>query len=81
MEARQIDASDGKLTSDAAGEIELEGSVLVIRRISVHYKLRADQETRETVERVHSVYADHCPVSRSIRDASQIRTSFELIGP
>ena len=25
MEARQIDASDGKLTSEAVGEIELEG--------------------------------------------------------
>jgi uncharacterized OsmC-like protein len=79
LEARQIDGSDGKLTSEAVGEIELEGNVLVIRRISVHYKLRAPEEMREIIERVHSIHSDHCPVARSIRAAIEIRTSFELV--
>jgi uncharacterized OsmC-like protein len=53
--------------------------VLVIRRIFVHYKLRASEGARETVERVHNIHADHCPVARSIRAAIEIRTSFELV--
>ncbi len=30
------------------------------------------------VERVHGFHADHCPVARSIRDAIDITTSFEV---
>jgi len=63
------------------GEIELDGNVLVIRRIAVHYKLRAAQEMLETVERVHTIHADHCPVARSIRAAIEVRTSFEIVAP
>ncbi|TAM83681.1 MAG: OsmC family peroxiredoxin [Acidobacteria bacterium] len=81
LEARQIDVSDGKLTSETQGEIELDGDVLVIRRIFVRYKLRAPQEMRETIERIHSIHADHCPVARSIRAAIEVRTSFELVAP
>jgi len=33
LEARQIDASNGKLTADVTGEVEAEEGVLVIRRI------------------------------------------------
>ena len=80
LEARQIDASDGKLTSEAVGEIELAGNVLVIRRISVHYKLRAPEEIRETIERVHSIHADHflCPSlnPKDVFTRSRIREIF-----
>jgi len=58
----------------------MDGNVLVIRRIFVHYKLRAPESSRETIERVHGVHADHCPVARSIRAAIEIHTSFELVG-
>jgi uncharacterized OsmC-like protein len=34
---------------------------------------------RETIERVHAMHADHCPVARSIRAAIAIQTSFELL--
>lgn len=63
------------------GEIELDGNVLVIRRISVHYKLWAPEAIRETIERVHAMHADHCPVARSIRGAIKIHTSYELLAP
>ena len=33
LEARKIDASDGRLSADVRGEIETEDGVLVIRRI------------------------------------------------
>jgi len=70
-----------KLVSEAVGEIELDGNVFVIRRIRVHYRLRAAEEMRETIERVHAVHADHCPVARSISAGIKIRTSFELVAP
>jgi hypothetical protein len=41
LEARQIDASDGKLTGDVTGEVEEEDRVLIIRRIHVSMRLRA----------------------------------------
>jgi hypothetical protein len=39
LEARQIDASDEKLTADVTGEVEQEEGVLVIRRIHVSMRL------------------------------------------
>ena len=35
LEARHIDASNGKLTAEANGEVEAEEGVLLIRRIHV----------------------------------------------
>jgi len=40
-EARQIDASNGKLTADVTGEVETEEGVLVIRRIHLRMRLVA----------------------------------------
>ena len=41
LEARQIDASGGRLTADVTGEVETEDRVLVIRRIHVAMRLEA----------------------------------------
>ena len=79
LEARKIDASEGRLTADARGEVENEDGVLVIRRIHVEFTLRASETTREIVDRVHGFYADKCPVYRSLRNAIQITSSYELI--
>ena len=79
LEARQIDASNDRLSSEAIGEIELDGNVLVIRRIHVRYKLRALADQRETIERVHNVHAQYCPVARSLEGTIGIRTSLELV--
>lgn len=51
----------------------------MIRRIHVHYRLRAPEDARETVERVHGVHTSHCPVYRSIHRAIEITTSYELV--
>ncbi|MBI1940713.1 MAG: OsmC family protein [Acidobacteria bacterium] len=79
LEARGIDAGNGKLSSEVIGEIELEGKVLVIRRIEARYKLRAAEAQREVVERLHDMHAEFCPVARSIKGSIEIRTSFELV--
>jgi uncharacterized OsmC-like protein len=51
----------------------------VIRRIHAHYWLRAPESERETIERVHAMHADRCPVARSLKGAIDITTSFELV--
>ena len=80
LEARKIDASDGRLTADVRGEIENEDGVLVIRRIHVDFTLRAPETVRETIERVHGIFANKCPVYRTLHTAIQITSSYELVG-
>ena len=63
--------------SEAVGEVELDDSVLVIRRIHVVLKLKAEESQRETARRVHGFFADRCPVYRTLKPAIAITT--ELI--
>jgi uncharacterized OsmC-like protein len=61
------------------GDVELEGKVLVIRRIHVKLELRASPEQRETAERVHGFFADSCPVYRTLKPAIAITTELVLL--
>ena len=81
LDARKINAKDDRLTCEVRGEVESEGGVLVIKRVRVSYSLRAEEPeaVRETVERVHGVYAQRCPVFRSLSPAFQITSSVEII--
>jgi len=81
LEARQIDASNGKLTADVTGEVETEEDVLVIRRIHVVMRLVASQDVRETAERVHGIYAMRCPLYRTLHNTIKLTSSFELVLP
>lgn len=72
---RGIHASPEVLHADATGEVEAgEDRVLVLRRIHVRFDLRAATAEREIAERVHRIFADHCPVYRSITPAVGITT-------
>jgi len=62
------------LVSEAVGEVELEDNVLVIRRIHVVLKLKAEESHRETANRVHGFYADKCPIYRTLKPAIAITT-------
>jgi uncharacterized OsmC-like protein len=79
LEARHIDASGGRLVAEVNGEVEQEEGVLVIRRIHVAMKLAAPDSTRESVERVHGMYAMRCPLYRTLHKAIQLTSSFELV--
>jgi uncharacterized OsmC-like protein len=68
------------LRAEVRGEIESDQGVLVIRRVHVQYLLDAAKQVRETVERVHRVYADKCPVYKTLRPAFEITSDFELTG-
>ena len=81
LEARQIDASNGKLTADVTGEVETEDGVLVIRRIQVAMHLVAPEAAREAAERVHGFYAMRCPLYRTLYKTILLTSSFELRAP
>jgi uncharacterized OsmC-like protein len=78
LEARKIDASNGKLIAEVTGEVETEESVLVIRRIHVAFRLAAPASARETIERVHGLYAMRCPLYRTLHNAIQLTSSYAL---
>ena len=80
LEARHIDASGGRLSAEVTGEVEKEEGVLVIRRIHVGFRLVAPEEARETVERVHGMYAMRCPLYRTLHKAIALTSSFALAG-
>ena len=63
---------------EATGEVELEEGVLVIRRIHVRLHLKAQPEHKETAERVHGIFADRCPLYRTLKSAIQITTELEF---
>lgn len=74
-----MDASDGRLEGEAEGEVEVEDGVLVLKRVSVRYRLRASAAQQETIDRVHGFHARFCPVYRSLEPAIDFETSWELI--
>ena len=79
LEARQIDASEGRLTADVTGEVETEDGVLVIRRIHVTMRLVAAHADRETIDRVHGFYAMHCPLYRTLHTAIALSSSVDIV--
>lgn len=56
-----------------------EDGVLVIRRITVHYRLSVPADRRADAERVHGLHARFCPVPRSLQGAIDVRTELELV--
>ena len=80
LDARKINAKDGRLSCEVRGEVEDEGGVLIIKRVHVTHTLRAEEpeSVREAVERVHGVYAQSCPVYRSLIPAFQITSSVAI---
>jgi organic hydroperoxide reductase OsmC/OhrA len=53
--------------------------VLVIKRITVHYRLGVPADRREDAERVHAFHARFCPVARSLGGGIEVRTELELV--
>jgi uncharacterized OsmC-like protein len=79
LEARQINASEGRLAAEVTGEIETEDGILVIRRIHVAMRLKAPEDSRATIERVHPMYSMNCPLYRTLHNAIQLSSSYELV--
>ena len=79
LEARHIDASDGRLTADVTGEVETEDGVLVIRRIHVAMRLVAAAADRQTIDRVHGLYAMRCPLYRTLHSTIALSSTVDVV--
>ena len=64
--------------SEAVGEVELDGNVLVIRRIHVRLILKTATENHEIATRVHGVFAEKCPVYLTLKPAIAMTTELVL---
>ena len=53
--------------------------VLRLRKITVTYRLEADPEQRETIERVNKMHVKACPNARSVMAAIDIETNVEIV--
>ncbi len=54
--------------------------MIVIKRIHVVYELKVGEDaSRETIERVHSVHKEGCPVYRSIEKAIDVTTELTYV--
>lgn len=80
LEARQIAASEGRLTAVARGEVEVEDGVLVLRRIHVVFTLKDVADKVAAAERAHEMFKPKCPVYRSLHRAIDITTELSLVG-
>jgi uncharacterized OsmC-like protein len=61
----------------ARGEIELEGKVLVIKRIHVDYSgVEIPEDKREAADRALATHPQACPVSRSLEGAIEVTTAW-----
>jgi uncharacterized OsmC-like protein len=80
LEVRKINAQDGKLTAEVSGEVEKgDDGVLVIKRIHVVHTLKAAPDQQQTAERVHGIYAERCPLYRSVKDAIAVSSSLSFV--
>ena len=66
------------IDADSIGEVEAEGKVLVIKRIKQVFHLTASEDDRQTIERVLGVYADSCPVARSLKGSIEIKSELDF---
>lgn len=66
------------MVADTSGEVELDGKVLVLKRIHVRFRLKSAAASRETAERVHGIFAESCPVYRSLKGSIAITTELDI---
>jgi uncharacterized OsmC-like protein len=77
LKAREIPV-DPAYVAEGSGEMEVDGGVLVLKRVTVRHALRVAPQHRATVERVHDVYHRGCAVSRSLEGAVEIESVLAL---
>ena len=62
---------------EGMGEIELEGNVLVIRRIHVRLMLKRQKKIMKS-QRACTIFAEKCPVHRTLKPAIAITRELVL---
>jgi uncharacterized OsmC-like protein len=75
-----VPARRDRLVTEAVGEVEEDGGVLVLKRIRVTYRLTLDAGAdRDKVQRAFEHHTAKCPVYRSISGAVEIDTFLEVV--
>ncbi len=52
--------------------------MLVLKRITTTFHLTAEEKDHEKIERALRVYADGCPVARSVKGSIEIASEVDL---
>jgi hypothetical protein len=61
LEARDIEGHEDRLRAEAEADVEVADGIMVMRRITVRYRLRlADRDRREAAERAHAHQVRAC---------------------
>ena len=79
LEARGIDASDGRLAAEVKGGVGKEEGVLVVRRIHVKYRLQAAGADEEAINRAFDLHPMRCPVYRTLHKCIDITTELAIL--
>ena len=80
LKARGIASDADRLTSEAEAHVEVEDKIMVMKRITVRYRLRLDDPDQgEAAERAHEHHVKACGVARSVMPALAIETELELV--
>lgn len=79
LKARGILSDGDRLTSRAEADVEVDDGVMVMRHVTVHYRLQVEAEKREAAERAHAHHVGVCGVARSVMPSLDIRTEIELV--
>ena len=69
------------MVGDTVGEVETEDGVLVIKRIHVTYRLRADEEHTDAIQRAFESHPSKCPVYRTLSGCIDITTRLVATTP
>ena len=79
LEARGIDASDGRLAAEVKGGVGKEEGVLVVRTIHVKYHLRAAGADEAAISRAFDLHPMRCPVYRTLHKCIDITTELAIL--
>jgi uncharacterized OsmC-like protein len=80
LTVRGIESGGDRLAAEAEGRVEVEDGIMVMKGITVRYRLRLeDPALRDAAERAHEHHVRACGVARSVMPALDVRTELELL--
>ncbi len=78
LKVRQVVLPPADISCVVEGVNELIDRIPVLTRITLHYKLRIPDGTRETVDRALSRHQDKCPTAQSLKQSVDISWTADI---
>lgn len=66
------------IRASAEGVNELDGRMILLRRIHVHYELEIPAGSREKVDRALATHVEKCPTARSLQTAVEVSWTADI---